>query len=197
MFELAGREEMQICCSCGKEKMITGLGESGVWIVVNCLLCEEEHLTIIPFSDYLRQEVRPIYCTSTGAEIGFYGQEDEVIAEAGKGRVSLESLAAAAQREKFLQVPEIVYGILRKLEDLADRKRLACECGNKTLQVKVGETAIRLYCPKCGQYTTIQAVSDDDLRRIQEIESICIGEPREERKLSKRRKVNKGQTKRS
>ncbi|MGB9866288.1 MAG: hypothetical protein ACPLPR_00055 [Bacillota bacterium] len=195
LFEIAGQEDRDFACSCGRQKLLVGLGDSGIWMIVNCLLCEEEHLVIVPLGDYLKGGIHPIYCPETGAEIAFFGERTRVIAEAENGRVSLESLAAAAEQECIYESPEIMVEVLKKLDSLATHHKLRCSCGNRKLEMRVGQSSVRVYCPVCGQYAIIQAVCAEDVQRVKKLRSICLGQKETRKAANKRRKLGKGESK--
>lgn len=194
----AGRE---VTCSCGAVKMVISTRNCRDYrIQIACVICEIKH-TIEVSGKYLWSgEGIRLSCLDTDLDLGHIGTDEKVREMANSREHELESLVDEFMGEGYFHNSGIMYEVLNCLHDIAEQGSLYCQCGNYKIEVDIFPDRLELHCKNCDSINIIYAETEDDLKVIQQVDSIelarhgfkCLDSLANTGKLKKvRRKRNK------
>lgn len=178
LFDFSGGRTVQLTCSCGAHKLTIGQKGHQVWLQFPCVLCESTHFVYFPRGAFWAPELKQITCPESGMDVGFFGLERGSSGEPepeGERVAGAEELVEEAGFDDYFDNPQVMYQMLNRLHGLAADGKLRCLCGNADVQVEVLPDRVELTCPSCGRWRPLKAESDQDLAKLDEIESGDLG----------------------
>lgn len=160
-------------CSCGASKLTAGTKNHAVyWLQVPCMVCETKHQWEIPGKSLWSGEVTVLACQDTGLELGHIGPERRVREMVSNNERELEAIIDEFGCDGYFHNPEIMYGVLRCLHKISGQGALYCQCGNYKIEVDIFPDRLELHCRNCDSINIIYAETEEDLKVIQQVESI-------------------------
>ncbi|MGI5838838.1 MAG: hypothetical protein ACOX8W_04180 [bacterium] len=168
LFSFSGKKTHHIHCQCGFRKAIVGTKDhKNFWLQIPCVVCETDHLFRFTGEELWTSELEDMLCPGSGQELGFLGSESQVRAAA-----EFWDDETTAGFDDYFVNPGIMFEILNHLHDIAEKKGLYCQCGNRKIEVELYPERLELRCPQCNSCSIIYAETDDDLRVVQKFENI-------------------------
>lgn len=173
-FQVSESKTLHVNCSCGAEKLIISTKNyKDYWLQVPCVVCETKHLQRISGKQlWSRREVYYLLCQETGLELGYLGPEEKVKELSHSYEEDLQFLASDFGEDDYFHNSEIMYEVLNRLHDIAERDALYCQCGNREVEVDIFPDRLELHCKECGSINIVYAENDDDLKVIEMVDSI-------------------------
>lgn len=172
-FGFRNAKNKEISCACGALKLtISTKNRKDYWLQIPCVVCEAKHLRSLPGKQLWSGEVVYLYCQETGLELGYIGPEDRVKELAPSFDEDIETLAGEPGGDEYFHNSEVMYEVLNRLHDIAESSALYCQCGNQRIEVDIFPDRLELHCKDCDSVNIIYAETDDDLRVIQQVETI-------------------------
>lgn len=155
-------------CPCGKSQVRVEPMEDHFRVTVPCLTCGKDHTVACSQEAFLRRKAIALSCSVSGLSCFYVGEEEAVFAavrrleeaadllpEKGEGQ---EDAPAAFLNETIMQE------VLGEIRDIARRPGgITCACGGPGVKIRVGYSAVDLFCAACGNALRIPAATDSDL----------------------------------
>lgn len=177
-FALSGQGNFQVkCSSCGS--FLLGLIRKkphSYWLQIPCVLCETKHIREISGTSLWTGKTVNLTCPESGLELGFIGRAEEVKKLAQTLDPGLESLIEDMLSDEDFNNSEVMHEVMQRLQDIADNGGLFCQCGNERIEVDVFVDRLELHCPECDSINIIYAETEEDLKVIQEVETIELAQ---------------------
>lgn len=104
----------------------------------------------------------------SGQHVGYLGSPDQVLELASDSFSNF--LPAAAE----IVNPEIMEEILGRLQELAERGKIRCECEQSSIGIDVYAERVELVCSFCGSVVQISACCPEDQERLARITEIVM-----------------------
>jgi len=174
VFAFSGSNSCRFTCSCGVD--IASLGtkdKKHFWLQADCSLCEETHIGYYNRKDIWGDEILSLYCDDAGLEIAFVGPPEKMEEVITHGERSLAEMAQDLGFGDYFSNPDVMYGVLDCLYQLAEKGDLFCHCGNYDVEIEIYPDRLELKCGYCQASGMVMAQNDADLealRTLQEIE---------------------------
>jgi ribosomal protein S27E len=172
-FALSGGGKIQIKCSCGAFLLgIVRKSPRSYWLQVPCVLCETKHLREISGARLWGKSAITLECHEAGLELGFLGRAEEVKTLAEDLDTDLESLVDQLGFDEYFNNSEVMHQVMQCVQDIADNGGLFCQCGINRIEVDVFLDRLELHCTECDSINIVYAETEEDLRVIQQVETI-------------------------
>ncbi|AEG61914.1 hypothetical protein [Desulforamulus ruminis] len=172
-FAFSGRRSLQVTCSCGAFLLgIVRKKSHSYWLQIPCVVCESKHLKEISGVRLWSGEPFDFICPDSGLELGFIGRAEEVKDLAQTLDTGLEALIDEIGYDEYFNNPEVMHQVMQCLQEIADNGGLFCQCGNSRIEVEVFLDRLELHCKECDSVNIIYAETEEDLKVIQEVETI-------------------------
>lgn len=177
-FAIARDESLDVKCSCGAVKFVINTKNlSDYRLKVTCVYCDGYHHHCLSGKKiWSSKDVVDLFCFDTGLELGHIGREDAVRKMVSGREKELEALVNEFGRDDYFHNSLIMYEVLRRLQHIAEKGTLYCQCGNHQIGVDIFPDRLELHCGKCDSVNIIYAETDDDLQVIQQVEEIELAQ---------------------
>lgn len=166
-------EDLILTCECGFRKMQISRKSRMVCVQVSCIICEQEHLTLIPLSEVLQTDLLTLCCPNTRVELAYWGASEAEVLQASQESNSLSEVLDSVEND-YLTNRQVMIEALRILERFADSGLLRCECGNERIDLDVYSDKIELACPACGSLLLMYAETPADIEPLRRLASITL-----------------------
>lgn len=177
LFAFAGANFTKIHCSCGKPLISIGTKNRRLFrLHVECVMCETKHLYYFTRQQLWSSEVLEIDCEETGLEIAYIGPINKVRQQVQRQERSLAEMAEEMGFNEYFDNPEVMYGILDHLYQLAESGDLSCRCGNQNIEIEIFPDYLELRCDYCRSSAKIMAQDEKDLNKIKNTREITLVE---------------------
>jgi len=173
-FAFPGGKAVFVRCSCQAPKLEVVKKRYGYVLELFCVVCETRHRFEFSGKILWSGEVVTLSCPETGLELGSIGPsakigEVEVVLGHEK---ELEALFGEFVCSSYFHNPRIMYQVLVCLHSIAEHGGLYCQCGNCKIDVDIFPDRLELHCRDCDSINIIYAETEEDLKVIQQVESI-------------------------
>ncbi|AEF95474.1 hypothetical protein Desca_2656 [Desulfotomaculum nigrificans CO-1-SRB] len=176
-FALSGRGNIRVKCSCGSFSLgLVRKKPHSYWLQIPCVLCETKHLREISGASLWSGKTVYLTCPESGLELGFIGRAEEVKKLAQTLDSGLETLIEDMLSDEDFNNPDVMHEVMQRLQDIADNGGLFCRCGNDRIEVDVFLDRLELHCPECDSVNIIYAETEEDLKIIQEVDTIELAQ---------------------
>ncbi|MEG6617439.1 hypothetical protein V6C27_13585 [Peptococcaceae bacterium 1198_IL3148] len=173
LFSFSGRRMLEIKCSCGSTLLEISKSKNGSYrLQLPCVICEIKHQRIISGARLWSPEVINLYCQETGIELGHLGPEEKVREAIMSYDYDLETLIDQFAGEDYFNNSHIMYQVINRLHDIAEKSGLYCQCGNDQIELEIFPDRVELQCKECNSVNIIYAETEDDLEVIQRTDFI-------------------------
>jgi hypothetical protein len=143
-------------------------------IEIDCDECKEENIYSIPLRTLTRPGGHHVYCCGCGYELGYIGSKNDVEAMVSKHRHQVELLIHEMGLDDFFINPFIVYELINYIHDMAENKKIYCQCNSQDVAASLSSDKIELTCKNCGGTYIVNAGDRRDLEMVKKMGSITI-----------------------
>lgn len=172
-FAFSRGKNVEINCSCGASKMLVITKNRSIyWLHFACVICETKHVLEISGKSLWSGEVVRLACQDTGLDLGHIGPEAKVYDLSFSREHELEALVDEFMGDGYFHNSEIMYEVLNRLHEIAERGGLYCQCGNHKIEVDIFPDRLELHCNNCDSINIIYAETEEDLKVIQQVDTI-------------------------
>jgi hypothetical protein len=126
--------------------------------------------------------IEKLYCPHKILELGFIGDGEAVEQTIAAHRNEIDRLIQEMESDDFVQNPQVMFEVLNKVHDIAEKGRIYCHCGQNSIEADIHPDCIELKCTHCGGRQVIPATSEEDLERVNAAEMIEIRSGRKRRR---------------
>lgn len=191
-FIIKKSERRDMLCSCGQvQAVITGVSHNQYLLNVPCVVCETNHMICLDSRKAFRKQphdpIQKLYCPSQHMELGFIGeraQVEQVITDHNQEfeRMTREhsytDFDGYEDYEEQIENPQVMFEVLNKIHDIAEKGRIYCQCGQNDIEAVVLPDCIELECRSCGSRQVIAAANEKDRMQAEKMEAIELSTPR-------------------
>lgn len=168
----AGR---QFSCDCGKiQATVHSAGSRQYLLSIPCLVCNTSHLIQIDRKIFNQAGITKLYCPEENLELGFVGERGELEKTIAEYRREVDQLVCDAENDDDVLNPQIMFEVLNRVHDIAEKGRIYCHCGQSAVEADILSDCIELRCTHCGSRQLIPARTEEDLRQLGSMEMIEI-----------------------
>ncbi|MCL6635466.1 MAG: hypothetical protein K6T29_06825 [Peptococcaceae bacterium] len=172
-FSFSAGKAVSISCSCGITKLVVSTRDcSSYRLVVPCLVCETRHVREVPGRVLWSGGLFTLACPDTDLDLGYIGGEKAVKEKIAAGEEEMEALVEEFGCDGYFHNAKIMFEVLNCLHEIADHGALYCQCGNKKIEVDLFPDRLELHCKNCDSINIIYAETEDDLKVIQQVDTI-------------------------
>ncbi|MCL6614002.1 MAG: hypothetical protein K6U03_05225 [Firmicutes bacterium] len=173
LFSFGRSRPLRINCACGFAKMaIFSLSHRHYLVHLGCIACSGTHQIRLGRKEFWGEEIHRFRCPKTGAELGCLGPERAIL-ETIEARE--EGIGGLGFPDYFTE-PEVMLQVLGHLKFLAENENLACQCGNRHIEVDVFPDKLELRCISCHSLLIVYAETQEDLVAVRRMPRIVMSE---------------------
>jgi len=166
----------QLTCSCGQcQATVTGTGHNQYLLDVPCVVCETNHIICVDIKDFWRGKVNKIYCPIANLELGFSGDRLAIEHTIAEHQREIDSVSREVASDDYIENPQIMFEVLNKIHDIAEKGGVYCHCGGGVIEVDVQSGFVELVCTHCDGRKVIKANTEDDLQQVASLVTIELG----------------------
>src|SRR5690606_21707347 len=137
-----------------------------------CVICEVKHQRQISGAKLWSQQLINLYCQETGIELGHIGSEEKVKEAVMSYDYDLETLIEQFEGDDYFNNSNIMYQVINRLHDIAEKNALYCQCGNDEIDLDIFPDRVELQCKQCDSVNIIYAETEEDLSVIKKVDYI-------------------------
>ena len=172
-FSFPAGKAVSIGCSCGTTKLVVSTRDYAVYrFQIACLVCETKHLHEITGKLLWSGELCVLTCSDTDLDLGYIGKEAGVKEKISSCEEEMEALVKDFGCDGYFHNAKIMFEVLNRLHEIADQGALYCQCGNTKIEVDLFPDRLELHCDNCDSVNIIYAETDDDMKVIQQVDTI-------------------------
>ena len=157
-FTLKGAVGSELACGCGQRvATVTGVGHGQYLLDIPCVVCETSHIVCVDIKEFWQGRVNKIYCTAANLEMGFSGRRKAIEQAIADQQREFDSIVREMANEDYVDNPQVMFGVLNKIHDIAERGGVYCRCGGNIIEADVQPGYIELECVQCHGRQVIAA----------------------------------------
>jgi hypothetical protein len=165
IFKLLHKKQCRLTCHCKHTSITISEENSGSYkLKIGCIGCGNEHSFIISRKELIYKDTNVFSCPETGIQQCFIGKDADVRKKVDSLELEMDELIDAFGYESYFKNTQVMFDSLNKINDIAEKKDLLCECGNTDIELILLSDRIQLKCKKCYADKIIYAASNEDLR---------------------------------
>ena len=173
LFAFSGANSIRLTCSCGVD--IASLGtkdKKHFWLQADCSFCDDIHFCYYSRKAIWGSEILSLFCDEAGLDIAYIGPLEKIQEVVTLGDRSLAEMAQDMGFGDYFNNPEVMYGVLDSLYQLAERGDLFCHCGNYDVEIEIYPDRLELKCEYCQASGIVMAQNEADLETLQGLKEI-------------------------
>lgn len=162
VFFFNTHQSVAIACNCGTNLLSLSAKEHKRFCLkVQCPFCEQPHIFLLNRSQVWVRKVLPLYCRTTGQEIGRLGPKPEISAD-----LNLNITDSPASKS--------LYDTIDQISQLAEEAKIHCHCKQQDLEVEIFPDRIRLFCNSCGAFKVVPIRPDGDAKSLPDYDRLRL-----------------------
>lgn len=175
-FTLKESVGRQLACACGQHQAtVAGVGHGQYFLDVPCVVCETNHIICVDVKEFWQGRVNKIYCTAANLELGFSGWRQAIEQTIADQQREFDSIVREVAHDECVENPQVMFEVLNKIHDIAERGGVYCRCGGTVIEADVQSDQVELVCMSCDGRRSIAARSEADLLAVQSWATIELG----------------------
>ena len=149
-------------------------GHKSINIKFYCMSCQRSHVFRYKLRTLTKKGGNYVNCPSCKLDLGFLGSEKDVQEVAHRHRQEVAVLIKEMGFENFFKDPFVIYDLINHIHDMAENKKLRCQCGSHDIYAGLDFDKIELVCKKCHSSIFISASSREDLDALKSLDYLVI-----------------------
>jgi hypothetical protein len=175
-FTLKSSVGSELTCGCGQRlATVSGVGHDQYLLDIPCVVCETSHIVCVDVKDFWQGRVNKIYCAAANLELGFSGERRAIEQAIAVQQREFDSMVRDMTSEEYVDNPQVMFEVLNKVHDIAERGGVYCRCGGNIIEADVQPDSIELVCVHCNGRRVIAAKTEEDLEAVKAFATIEIG----------------------
>ncbi len=189
IFAFSGKNEVEVTCMhCHAPCVRITRKADKLLFAVLCVACMEWHSFPVHQKFFWGQLLTSYRCPVTGFGVLCIGEEEKVNeTQAGFDEEMLHILGELesefAAEDADLPGPDneaVMFAIVDKIYMLSRSERVLCPCGSKDILFDILNDRVHIFCETCGRDAEIMALTDEDLKKMQQATEIVLEAPQDE-----------------
>ncbi len=164
LFRLLRQKNIKEHCRCGQAQAEIRHLEDRISILVPCIACGTNHEYIVSINELSQKKIINFICEYTGVEHCFVGNDYSVRECVDSLEREMDSMMDTLGYESYFANSQVMLETINRIHDLAESKRLICQCGCKEVTINLYYKGVFLRCSRCPSYKFIAAASNMDLK---------------------------------
>ncbi len=157
----------------------------GMDLELFCVDCQKSHVFNLELKSLKKKGGNYIYCPQCQLELAFVGAKQDVAKVVDRRNREIEALVHEMGLDDYFKNPLVTYDMINYIHDMAESKKIYCECGSHDITATVNFDKIELFCKKCGSSYIINTRDKYDLERAKKARPIIIKQSESPDKLIK------------
>lgn len=174
LFKGYTAEEIAIDSRLKKRPLTVTRDKKNIVVKFYCSGCSSYQSYNFSLKSITRNGGHHVFCQDCGLELGFLGSERDVKKIVEKHRYDIEALIKEMGLDDYFNNPLVVYELINYIHDMAENKKIRCECGSFDINAGLSSDKIELTCKKCGSSRFLDARNHEDLEQIKNLKLIII-----------------------
>ncbi len=172
-FSLKSSVGRELTCGCGQRlATVSGVGHDQYFLDIPCVVCETSHIVCVDVKDFWQGRVNKIYCAAANLELGFSGSRKAIEQAIADQQREFDSMVRDMANEDYVDNSQVMFEVLNKVHDIAERGGVFCRCGGSIIEADVQPDAIELVCVHCNGRRLIAAKTEEDLLAVKDLATI-------------------------
>jgi hypothetical protein len=164
IFDVNEGKMLKKLCSCHKSSFSMCRDRMKSYILdVPCIACGEIHVYRLRGKKLWSNGINCIVCDKTNTEIAYIGQPMMVRNRITNFDNEVDILIEKLGYNDYFSNVRVMLEVLNRIHDLAEKKRLICECGSQDAELTLLPDGIKVSCKHCSTYRIVFARSNQDL----------------------------------
>lgn len=177
-FSMKKNSSRKLICSCGYQQGMLSSAAQQYLLRIPCEICQTDHIICLDSKNFWRTPMEKIYCHRENLEMGMYGDRQVIENMLTGYKHEFNRLLDELGAEEFIEDPQIMLEVLNRVHDIAEKGEALCRCGSVHIEAQILPDGIALECVKCGGTKIIPASNEQDLVRVERLETIELIPPR-------------------
>lgn len=172
-FSLKSSVGRELSCGCGQRlATVSGVGHDQYLLDIPCVVCETSHVVCVNVKDFWQGRVNKIYCAAANLELGFSGERGAIEKAIADQQREFASMVRDMANEDFIDNSRVMFEVLNRVHDIAERGGVFCRCGGGVIEADVQPDSIELVCAHCNGRRVIAARTEADLLAVKALATI-------------------------
>lgn len=177
LFSLGRARRYTLYCDCGAELLTLTAKRGGqCFMQIPCVVCNQHHHFAYHPKELWGGKLTVPCCPDTELEMAYVGPRQEVQKAVEEEEQELQALVDDLEQDEIFINPQVAYDSLSHLQNLMNRGKVSCQCGNRQIELELFPDRLELHCPTCGSVDIIYAETEEDLRCFKKVEEISMAE---------------------
>ena len=175
IFDVKDGKTLKKLCSCNKSSVSMCRDRVKNYILkVPCIACGETHIYRLHGKKLWTNGINCIVCDKTNTEIAYIGEPSVVRNRITNFDNEVDQLIEKLGYNDYFSNIRVMLEVLNKIHDLAEKKRLICECGSLDAELNLLPEGIKVSCKHCFTYRIVFARSNQDLLKFAATRDLII-----------------------
>lgn len=177
LFDIKKGEELVVKSTCSENYItLKTYNFKKFYFSVPCFSCGTRHVYKYRLSSLLNNRAKVFKCKLSKLNILCIGEKEYIDNIVKKSSEDLQELMRDSGFEDYIVNPHIMMEILNKIDYIAQKGNLSCDCGCKEIDINLFADRIELICMGCGSVSIIYAENNEDLKAIASKNRIVLRE---------------------
>ena len=151
---------------CEKNSLRVSRQKKGIKVEIYCNSCEQYRKFNFTLKSLTRPGGHHIYCSECGLELGYLGSERDVKKTVLRHRQEVEILIKEMGLDDYFTNPLIIFELINYIHELAESKKIYCQCGSREVTASLMTDKIELTCKKCRSNLFCKFRDQKDLETV-------------------------------
>ncbi len=167
LFSFSGSRTLEVKCFCGATLLTAQKRNNGFYrLLLPCAICDYKHMRQISGTQLWSGQLITLYCQESGMELAHIGSAERVHKAVQSYDDELDLLIRQFEDDDYFNNSAIMYEVINRLHDIAEKNGLYCQCGNDEIEVEIFPDRLELYCKDCNSVSIVYAETEEDLEVI-------------------------------
>lgn len=175
VFDIKNGKELNKLCSCRKSGVGIHRHASKVYTLnIPCIICGETHIYKLSGKKLWANGINCIICDKTNTEIAYIGEHSLVQRQIANFYKEVDQLADRLGYNDYFFNVRVMLEVLNRIHDLAENRKLICECGCSHVELTLLPDSIKVRCKYCSTHRFVLAKTNKDLLKIKAARDLII-----------------------
>lgn len=175
LFTFSRRNSIRLKCGCGAVLgKLRSSDRKTFYLEFVCGMCTETHMYTFSRNLLWTGAATPIFCLDTDLEAGFAGKKESIQTAMREMEQSIEEMALELGYDEYFENPDVMYNILERLYNIAEKGYLTCQCGSTDIEMEIFPDRVELQCESCTSVDNIPAAMPQDESRVERMDKLLL-----------------------
>ncbi len=176
LFKLLHSDQILLTCkNCNHSKIKVCKDDTqNLRFNIPCIGCSHTHNFILTRREALSKSLKTFSCPNTGVKLCIIGNDQFVRERLDKYEKEMDNIVNMFDYEDYFINTQVMYKTVNIIHDIAEQGNLTCSCGKHDIEILLLSNKIYLKCLHCASTETIDAASNEDLKKAMNLIEIYL-----------------------